>query len=176
MSREMTSAERDRTLEVVTKHFPHFSSRSKDATVEMVRSMGTDIITFLQSKSPEEVIEVVNRFRRNHLEKPARPAQEAARTASAPATHSVEVVKARVPPFTGEGGEPLRRWFAEVEDAISAQNIVDERQQAYFAATCLGGRARAWAMSRRATDDSAYLTYKELKAELKLSFEAPEMS
>ncbi|KAI9922814.1 hypothetical protein PsorP6_000443 [Peronosclerospora sorghi] len=93
MSRDMTPAERERTLEVVNKHFPHFSSRSKDATVEMVRYMGTYIITFLQSKSLEEVIQVVNRFRRKHLEKPERPAPEAARTATAPATHSVEVVK-----------------------------------------------------------------------------------
>ena len=169
----MTPAERERTLEVVTNHFPHFTSRNKDAAVEMVRSMGPEILSFLRGKTPEEAIEVVHRFRRNHLDAPSRPAQEAARTA--PATHSVEVVKARVPPFTGEGGEPLRRWFAEVEDAISAQNIVDDRQQAYFATTCLGGRARAWAMSRRATDDSAFLTYRDLKAELKLNFEAPEM-
>lgn len=98
----------------------------------------------------------------------------AATPASAPSA-SVEVVKARIPPFTGEGGESFRRWFAEMEDALSAQKIVVPRSQAYFATTCLGGRARAWAMSRRSTDGSAFLPYQVLKAELKLNFEAPEM-
>ncbi|KAG2871586.1 hypothetical protein PC114_g26837 [Phytophthora cactorum] len=71
-------------------------------------------------------------------------------------------------------GEPLLGWVVEVDTAIAARRIFDDRSKVAFAMSCLGGRARSWTYERRLTDATCFGTYAEFKDELRQAFEPPK--
>ncbi|GMF49796.1 unnamed protein product [Phytophthora fragariaefolia] len=97
-------------------------------------------------------------------------------TVSTPSTPRVESLKLHVNSYVGREGEPLLRWFVEVDTAITARRIVDPLSKVAFAMSCLGGRARSWAYGRRLTDPTCFSTYKVFKQELRQAFEPPKMN
>ncbi|ETI41425.1 hypothetical protein F443_13328 [Phytophthora nicotianae P1569] len=98
----------------------------------------------------------------------------AAATASSGTTLRAQSLKLNVSSYVGKDGEPLLRWFVEVDTAITARRIVDEPSKVAFAMSCLGGRARSWAYGRRLTDHTCYSTYAVFKEELRQAFEPPK--
>ncbi|KAE8904351.1 hypothetical protein PF003_g11954 [Phytophthora fragariae] len=95
-------------------------------------------------------------------------------TVSTPSTPRVESLKLHVNSYVGREGEPLLRWFVEVDTAITARRIVDPLSKVAFAMSCLGGRARSWAYGRRLTDPTCFSTYEVFKEELRQAFEPPQ--
>lgn len=83
-------------------------------------------------------------------------------------------LKVDVGKYKGTENESLLRWLVEVEAAISARMIEDDRQKIAFAMSNLAGRAKTWAFGRRLADQSAFSSYDELTKELRATFEPPK--
>ncbi|GMF24423.1 unnamed protein product [Phytophthora fragariaefolia] len=78
---------------------------------------------------------------------------------STPSNPHMESLKLHMNSYVGREGEPLLRWFVEVDTAITARRIVDPLSKVVFAMSCLGGRARSLAYGRRLTDPTCFSTY-----------------
>ncbi|KAG2948330.1 hypothetical protein PC117_g6096 [Phytophthora cactorum] len=80
-------------------------------------------------------------------------------TASSGTTPRVQSLKLHVSNYVGKEGEPLFRWLVEVDTAIAARRIFDERSKVAFAMSCLGERERSWAYGHRFTYATCFSTY-----------------
>ncbi|KAG3197840.1 hypothetical protein PC128_g6501 [Phytophthora cactorum] len=79
-------------------------------------------------------------------------------TASSGTTPRVQSLKLHVSNYVGKEGEPLFRWLVEVDTAIAARRIFDERSKVAFAMSCLGERERSWAYGHRFTYATCFST------------------
>ncbi|DAZ94168.1 TPA: hypothetical protein N0F65_008260 [Lagenidium giganteum] len=61
------------------------------------------------------------------------------------ATPRVTPLKIEVSKYGGDERTPLRRWFCEIDEAISTRQISDAQQQVIFAMSMLTGKGRSWA-------------------------------
>ena len=65
------------------------------------------------------------------------------------------------------------RWFVELDDAIDARRIDDERMQVSFAQSNLAGEARAWALNLKLHDPNVFGSLRIFKTLLSETFEPP---
>ena len=98
---------------------------------------------------------------------------------SQPATPGFEsskprVLKLDVSSYKGNEGEPLLRWFVEIDAAIAAHLINDPAMQVAYAMSKLSGRAKTWAFGKRMADAKCFPTYTDFKEKLREAFEPPK--
>ena len=81
-----------------------------------------------------------------------RPSQSAQSTRERrPGSRKLEISK-----YHGVEDDSLFRWFVEVDDAIEARRIDDERMQVAFAQSHLAGDARNWALNLKLHDPNVF--------------------
>lgn len=98
-------------------------------------------------------------------------AQQAARPVALrkPAPIKVDVAK-----YGGRENESLPRWLVELDAAIDARGIDEEKFKVAYAMSCLAGRAKTWAFGRRLAENTCFATYSAFKKELRDVFEPPK--
>ncbi|GMF60707.1 unnamed protein product [Phytophthora fragariaefolia] len=149
---------------------PHLVDPEWEALQRLTTVVGeAAVVTMLRTLSPTEQHGVALGFiMKERHEVTARA------TVSTPSTTRVVSLKLHVDSYVGREGEPLLRWFVEVDTAITARRIVDPLSKVAFAMSCLGGRARSWAYVRLLTDPTYFSTYEVFKEELRQAFEPPQ--
>lgn len=165
--------------------FPHFTEVQWSALERMQGIIGPDGIADLLAQDAETQISRVDRFVAyertllEHLRGELVQQQQAATAPPPPPVvvttrPSVKPLHLKVDPFMGdEDGERLLLWVREVEMAMMAALLTDDRLKVAFAVSQLGGRARSWALTRAASVADAFPTWEQLKYELELTFQPP---
>lgn len=111
-------------------------------------------------------------LRLNQLETSLRSA-EANRSPSPQRTESSGILKIKTSYYTGSEKESLRRWFVEVELAMTARKISLQSHQVAFALSKLSGNARAWGYNLILADQNAFPDYESFKKKIAQEFEPP---
>ncbi|DBA04543.1 TPA: hypothetical protein N0F65_011091, partial [Lagenidium giganteum] len=74
------------------------------------------------------------------------------------ATPRVTPLEIEVSKYAGDERTRLRRWFCEIDEAISARQISDAQQKVIFAMSMLTGKARSWAFGCKVADRECFPT------------------
>ena len=82
-------------------------------------------------------------------------------------------LKIKVSTFEGMENENLSRWVLEMNLAISAQRIVSDETRVIFAISCLGGRAKEWALTQRLLDANTFQNWDDFVEKLRKVFLPP---
>ena len=82
-------------------------------------------------------------------------------------------MKIKVSPFSGVEGENLTFWFREVELALSAALIRNERSKVTFAISNMQGRAKSWALTWETNHPGYFRTWDALKQGMEVTFQPP---
>ena len=85
-------------------------------------------------------------------------------------------LKLEITKYHGVEDDSLLRWFVEVDDAIEARRIDDERMQVAFAKSYLAGDARNWALNLKLNDSNVFGSLRNFKTLLSETFEPPRQS
>ena len=67
-------------------------------------------------------------------------------------TRQPESLKIDISKYKGADEDSLLRWFVELDDAVRAHHVVDEKMQITFAQSNLAGRAKTWALGLKLHD------------------------
>ncbi|GMF29286.1 unnamed protein product [Phytophthora fragariaefolia] len=154
---------------VAREDCPHLADPEWEALQRLATVIGETAVAMLRTLSPTEQHGVALGFIMKEQQEIAARA-----TASTPSTPRVESLKLHVNSYVEREGEPLLRWFVEVDTAITARRILDPLSKVAFAMSCLGGRAKRWAYGHRLTDPTCFNTYEVFKEELRQAFEPPQ--
>lgn len=111
-------------------------------------------------------------LRLNQLETSLRLA-EANKSPSPQRNESSGILKIKTSHYTGSEKESLRRWFVEVELAMTARKISLQSHKVVFALSQLGGNARAWGYNLILADQNAFPDYETFKEKIAQEFEPP---
>ncbi|CAI5709403.1 unnamed protein product [Hyaloperonospora brassicae] len=76
--------------------------------------------------------------------------------------------------YWGVEEDSLSRWFVEMDDAIDARRIDDERMQVSFAQSKLAGEARSWALNLNLHDPNVFGSLRICKTLLSETPEPPK--
>ncbi|POM60850.1 Gag protein [Phytophthora palmivora] len=79
-------------------------------------------------------------------------------------------LRLKVNPYEGKEGENLHFWVREVDLAMDAALISTERLRVVFALSNLGGRAKTWAYTRKATTPGCFTIWAQLCQQLRVAF------
>ncbi|DBA02199.1 TPA: hypothetical protein N0F65_004834, partial [Lagenidium giganteum] len=90
------------------------------------------------------------------------------------ATLRVTPLKIEVSKYGGDIRTPLRRWFCEIDEAISARQISDAQQEVIFAMSMLTGKARSWAFGCKVADRECIPSLEVFKSALQNTFAPPQ--
>ena len=82
-------------------------------------------------------------------------------------------LKVKVTPYHGHEDENLSFWFREVELALTAGQIRDERNRIAFAMAATEGRAKNWLLTWETNSPGHFQTWESLKAGVVLTFQPP---
>lgn len=151
--------------------FPHLTRIEWAALHRLADSAGEAVVvTLLRSGDADAQRMAAHEFLEREL-------AEAQRQRQAPASsgQSTQVVKLDISSYSGEERErvPLRRWFTEVDMAICGRRLRDEQSKVMFMVSKLSGKAKQWALGRRAMDVNCFPTLVAAKEELRTAFEPP---
>jgi hypothetical protein len=166
-------------MELDRAQFPHFSETQWGTLSKMQGILGPEGLAQLLTQSAEAQVSRVEQFisYENALMDHVRGALQQ-QTAPAPvAVHnSTKPLHLKVNAFSGDDSENLTLWFRELEMAMEAALLTDERLKVAFAVSHLGGRARNWALTRDSTVIGAFPSWEQLKHELRLTFLPPNVA
>ncbi|GMF20114.1 unnamed protein product [Phytophthora fragariaefolia] len=142
--------------------FPNLPAEQQRARVERFDKYESSLIAHV-SAAAQEATRVTMRAE-------AQSAAQASVTntasfASRPTT--TRPVKMSVPTFDGKASDSLVFWIREIEIALSAGQIYDARAQVAFALPYLGGRARAWPMTRETATPGYFTSWPIMEQELR---------
>ncbi|GMF55528.1 unnamed protein product [Phytophthora fragariaefolia] len=156
---------------VAREDCPHLADPEWEALQRLSTVIGeAAVATMLRTLSPTEQHGVALWFFMKEQRDVAARA-----TVLTPSTPRVDSLKLHVNSYVGREGAPLLRWLVEVDTAITAGRIADPLSKVAFAMSCLGGRARGWAYSRRLTDPTCFSTYEGFKQAFRQAFEPRKM-
>jgi hypothetical protein len=112
-------------------------------------------------------------LRLNQLETSLRQ-NEANRFSSPQRTYdSSSILKIKPSSYAGREKESLRRWFVEIETAMTARKLTSSDHKVAFALSNLSGNARAWGYNLLLADRNAFSDYEVFKQKLAQEFEPP---
>ncbi|KAE9258898.1 hypothetical protein PR003_g35025, partial [Phytophthora rubi] len=127
--------------------FPHLSDSQYESVRKMAGIFGLDVLRSLAAATPAEQVERVNAFDTYGRGLIAH-VQGLQATAAVPKPVQPKPLRLKVNPFEGKEGENLHFWVREVELAMDAALVSDERLRVAFALSNLSGRAKSWAYTR----------------------------
>jgi hypothetical protein len=90
-------------------------------------------------------------------------------------TPRVRPLKVDVSKYKAVETDNVLRWFVELDDAIEARLITDERMRVTFALSNLAGRAKSWALGPKLHDTDCFGSLQEFKSKLNRTFEPPRV-
>ena len=121
--------------------FPHLNDSQYESVRKMAGIFGTDALRSLAAATPAEQVERINAFDTYERGLIAH-VQGLQATVAAPKPVQPKPLRLKVHPFEGKEGENLHFWVREVELAMDAALVSDERLRVAFALSNLSGRAR----------------------------------
>ncbi|GMF31005.1 unnamed protein product [Phytophthora lilii] len=125
--------------------FPHLTDSQFESVRKMGGISGMDVLRSLAAATLAEQIErvaVFDMYERGLIDH-VRGTLQVPRTE--PKVVQPKPLKLKVHPYDGKEGENLHFWIREVELAMDAALISDERLRVAFALSHLSGRAKTWA-------------------------------
>ncbi|KAJ8523769.1 hypothetical protein ON010_g17349 [Phytophthora cinnamomi] len=90
--------------------------------------------------------------------------------AAAPKPVQPKPLRLKDHPFEGKEGENLHFWVREVELAMDAALVSDERLRVAFALSNLSGRAKSWAYTRETTTPGCFASWAQLCEQQRATF------
>jgi hypothetical protein len=136
---------------------------------KLERDIRNSHVEALKREHESAMIELSNTLNENT----ANPAEEQAQQPP-PSLPRPQPLKLEVSKYKGEERESLLRWFVELETAITARLINTESTATAFAISCLGGRAKQWALGMRLANPDCFPSYLAFKKALRETFEPPK--
>ncbi|KAE9301015.1 hypothetical protein PF008_g22867 [Phytophthora fragariae] len=149
--------------------FPHLSDSQYESVRKMAGIFGTDVLRSLAVATPAEQVERINAFDTYERGLIAH-VQGLQATAAVPKPVQPKPLRLKVYPFEGKEGENLHFWVREVELAMDAALVSDERLRVAFALSNLSGRAKSWAYTREATTPGCFASWSQLCEQLRAAF------
>ena len=98
---------------------------------------------------------------------------EANKSPSLQRTDSSGILKIKTSYYSGSEKESLRRWFVELELAMTARKLSMPSHKVAFALSRLSGNARAWGYNLILADQNAFPDYIKFKEKIAQEFEPP---
>jgi hypothetical protein len=167
------------TLELDRAQFPHFSETQWGMLSKMQGILGPEGLAQLLTQSAEAQVSRVEQFisYENALMDHVRGAlQQQIAPAPVIVHSSTKPLHLKVHAFSGDGSKNLTLRFRELEMAMEAVLLADERLMVAFAVSHLEGRARNWALTQDSTVIGAFPSWEQLKHELRLTFLPPNVA
>lgn len=170
-------------MDLVHANFPHLPAEEWDAMNRLSSLIGAPAVAhLLRYGTAEEQRSAAQGFLAHEQlvisEREMTRAQADARVRNAFAQSQPQprraTIKISPSKYSGTDGEPLLRWFVEMDAAIWGRDLAEEELRVTFAMSCLAGRAKTWAFGRRMADASCFPSYESFKHELQLAFEPPK--
>uniref|UniRef100_H3GQN2 Reverse transcriptase domain-containing protein n=1 Tax=Phytophthora ramorum TaxID=164328 RepID=H3GQN2_PHYRM len=134
--------------------FPHLNDSQFESVRKMAGIFGMDALQSLAAATPAEQLERVSAFDTYDQGLIAHP----------------KPLRLKVNPYEGKEGENLHFWVREVELAMDAALVSDERLRVAFALSHLSGRAKSWAYTREATTPGCFASWAQLCEQLRAAF------
>uniref|UniRef100_H3H7K4 RNA-directed DNA polymerase n=1 Tax=Phytophthora ramorum TaxID=164328 RepID=H3H7K4_PHYRM len=130
--------------------FTHLIDSQFESVRKMAGIFGMDALQSLAAATPAEQLERPPVAER----KPVQP----------------KPLRLKVNPYKGKEGENLHFWVREVELAMDAALVSDERLRVAFALSHLSGRAKSSAYTREATTPGCFASWAQLCEQLRAAF------
>ncbi|KAE8994466.1 hypothetical protein PR001_g20387 [Phytophthora rubi] len=145
--------------------FPNLPAEQQRARVERFDKYESSLIAHVSAAAQEAA--------RATMRAEAQSAAQASATNTASYAArltTTKPVKMSVPTFADKDSDSLVFWVREIKIALSAGQIYDARAQVAFALSNLGGRARAWAMTRETATPRYFTSWLFMEQELRSTF------
>uniref|UniRef100_H3GXG2 Reverse transcriptase/retrotransposon-derived protein RNase H-like domain-containing protein n=1 Tax=Phytophthora ramorum TaxID=164328 RepID=H3GXG2_PHYRM len=134
--------------------FPHLNDSQFESVRKITGIFGMDALQSLAAATPADQLERVSAFDTYEQGLIAHP----------------KPLRLKVNPYEGKEGENLHFWVREVELAMNAALVSDERLRVAFALSHLSGRAKSWAYTREATTPGCFASWAQLCEQLRAAF------
>lgn len=91
----------------------------------------------------------------------------------APRSAGIKPLRLKVTAYEGKEEDNLHFWFKQLELAMDAALLTDERLEVAYALSHLGGRAWSWALMPSESLHEAFRSWESLRTSLQRAFEPP---